>query len=236
MPGSQLRHSLHSSHSRSAVSAYAGGKRTMDHLEPVLELRRSRYAEPRHVAPADWERFERHVAEILAAFGMDLDTPERADAGPLPAGAVRRDRRLRGRRKAADRVPQRIDELAPRRDRRGADRVRGTLRAPCAPVHGRRPSRLRRRRADHRDLEADAARASLRAPVHGAGAPRRADRGRARRADRAARRRRPPDRLAPLHADARSRGALAHGDHALARRVRGRAAAERVSRRGSRTA
>ena len=47
----------------------------MDHLEPVLELRRSRYAEPRHVAPADWERFERHVAEILAAFGMDLATP-----------------------------------------------------------------------------------------------------------------------------------------------------------------
>jgi len=47
----------------------------MDHLEPVLELRRSRYAEPRHVAPADWERYERHVAEIFAAFGMDLDTP-----------------------------------------------------------------------------------------------------------------------------------------------------------------
>lgn len=47
----------------------------MDHLEPVLELRRSRYAEPRHVAPADWERYERHMAEIFTAFGMDLDTP-----------------------------------------------------------------------------------------------------------------------------------------------------------------
>jgi GTP cyclohydrolase IA len=47
----------------------------MDHLEPVLELRRSRYAEPRHVPPADWERYQRHVAEIFAAFGMDLDTP-----------------------------------------------------------------------------------------------------------------------------------------------------------------
>ena len=29
---------------------------------------------PRDVAPEQWERFERHVAEILAAFGMDLDT------------------------------------------------------------------------------------------------------------------------------------------------------------------
>src|SRR5436190_23257434 len=47
----------------------------MDHLEPVLELRRTRYAEPRHVALADWERYERHMAEIFAAFGMDLDTP-----------------------------------------------------------------------------------------------------------------------------------------------------------------
>ena len=47
----------------------------MDHLEPVLELRRSRYAEPRHVAPADWERYEQHVAEIFDAFGMDLETP-----------------------------------------------------------------------------------------------------------------------------------------------------------------
>ena len=47
----------------------------MDHLEPVLELRRSRYAEPRHVPAADWERFERHIAEIFEALGMDLDTP-----------------------------------------------------------------------------------------------------------------------------------------------------------------
>jgi GTP cyclohydrolase I len=44
-------------------------------LEPVFELRRGRYAEPRHIAPADWERYERHVAEIFAAMGMDLDTP-----------------------------------------------------------------------------------------------------------------------------------------------------------------
>jgi GTP cyclohydrolase I len=30
---------------------------------------------PRPIAPEDWRRFERHMAEILAAMGMDLDTP-----------------------------------------------------------------------------------------------------------------------------------------------------------------
>lgn len=30
---------------------------------------------PRSVSPGDWRRFEANVAEILAAFGMDLDTP-----------------------------------------------------------------------------------------------------------------------------------------------------------------
>jgi GTP cyclohydrolase IA len=31
-------------------------------------------AAPRAIDAADWRRFERHVAEIFAAFGMDLDT------------------------------------------------------------------------------------------------------------------------------------------------------------------
>ena len=31
--------------------------------------------EPREIAPRDWQRYERNLAEILAAFGMDLDTP-----------------------------------------------------------------------------------------------------------------------------------------------------------------
>ncbi len=44
-------------------------------LEPVLELRRGRYAEPRHIAPADWQRYEAYLAEIFEALGMDLDTP-----------------------------------------------------------------------------------------------------------------------------------------------------------------
>ena len=50
-------------------------------------------------------------------------------------------------------------------------------------------------------------------------------------ADRAARRRRAPRGVAPLHADARRRGALAHDHDLLARRVRGSRAAARVPAR-----
>lgn len=32
-------------------------------------------ARPRRVASEDWRRFEDNIAEILAAFGMDIDTP-----------------------------------------------------------------------------------------------------------------------------------------------------------------
>jgi GTP cyclohydrolase I len=39
------------------------------HEEAPLELA------PREVSPGDWRRFEAHVAEIFAAFGMPLDTP-----------------------------------------------------------------------------------------------------------------------------------------------------------------
>jgi GTP cyclohydrolase I len=34
---------------------------------------------PRRISDAEWERLERHAAEILAAFGMDLDTPGTRD-------------------------------------------------------------------------------------------------------------------------------------------------------------
>jgi GTP cyclohydrolase IA len=43
-------------------------------LEPVLQLRRGLYAEPRHIAPAEWERYERNIAEIFEAMGLALDT------------------------------------------------------------------------------------------------------------------------------------------------------------------
>ena len=45
-------------------------------MRNVVELAaREEHGEPRDIAPDQWERYERHVAEILAAFGMDLDTP-----------------------------------------------------------------------------------------------------------------------------------------------------------------
>lgn len=34
---------------------------------------------PRDLGDADWERYERHLGEILAALGMDLDTPGTRD-------------------------------------------------------------------------------------------------------------------------------------------------------------
>ena len=48
----------------------------------VIDLRASPpsgLAELRAVDPADWRRFEKHVAEIFTAFGMNLDTPGTRD-------------------------------------------------------------------------------------------------------------------------------------------------------------
>jgi GTP cyclohydrolase I len=42
----------------------------------VIELvARPEDAEPRDIAPADWQRYERYVGEILSALGMELNTP-----------------------------------------------------------------------------------------------------------------------------------------------------------------
>jgi len=42
----------------------------------VVELAlRWEEAEPREIAPADWQRWERYVGEILIGLGMDLDSP-----------------------------------------------------------------------------------------------------------------------------------------------------------------
>jgi GTP cyclohydrolase I len=46
--------------------------------ENVIELRTSQPPldlAPREIHPADWQRYEQSVAEIFAAFGMELDTP-----------------------------------------------------------------------------------------------------------------------------------------------------------------
>jgi len=41
----------------------------------IIELPRPEPHETRAIAPEEWARYEGHVAEILEAFGMDLDTP-----------------------------------------------------------------------------------------------------------------------------------------------------------------
>ena len=49
-------------------------------MRNVVELAtRWEEAEPRHIAPADWQRYERYVGEILSAFGMELNTPGTED-------------------------------------------------------------------------------------------------------------------------------------------------------------
>jgi GTP cyclohydrolase IA len=45
-------------------------------MSTVVELASREHPRPaRDIAPERWQRYERHLAEILAAFGMDLDTP-----------------------------------------------------------------------------------------------------------------------------------------------------------------
>jgi GTP cyclohydrolase I len=45
-------------------------------VSTVVELTpRAEEAEPREIAPADWQRYERYMGEIFAALGMDLATP-----------------------------------------------------------------------------------------------------------------------------------------------------------------
>ena len=45
----------------------------------IIELPRPEPHDTRAIAPDQWARYERHVAEILSAFGMDLDTPGTRD-------------------------------------------------------------------------------------------------------------------------------------------------------------
>jgi GTP cyclohydrolase I len=46
----------------------------------IVELpARWEHVAPRHISTPDFERFERHLAEILDALGMDLDTPGTRD-------------------------------------------------------------------------------------------------------------------------------------------------------------
>jgi GTP cyclohydrolase I len=46
-----------------------------EHVVVELRSHHPSAAGPREIDPADWRRFETNVAEIFAAFGMQLDTP-----------------------------------------------------------------------------------------------------------------------------------------------------------------
>lgn len=49
-------------------------------MRNVVELAaREQHHDPRDITPEQWNRYERHVAEILAALGMELDTPGTRD-------------------------------------------------------------------------------------------------------------------------------------------------------------
>ena len=141
---------------------------------------------PREIAPEDWQRFERHIGEILdrARHGSRHARHAR-DAAAVPAGAPT----TRPQATTATR------SCAPRSRASGRTAVDGAhsqiVEGPISffalcehhalPFHGVAHVAYVAGRRDHRDLEADPARAPLRAPLHGAGAARRADRRHARR-------------------------------------------------------
>ena len=182
----------------------------------------------RRISDADWLRYEGYMTEIFTAFGMELGTPgtERTPERFLQA-LFDATAGYEGDHKLLTTFPTecRCDAGLPAQPGdRGADLLLRAVRASRAALPRVRARRLRLARADHRDLEADPPRATVRAALHGARASRRADRRGARRADGAARGRRPSGGGAPLHANARRPGrALQDDDDRLARRLRRRA-------------
>lgn len=53
---------------------FASGVIDADELEDPEELALLEHVQPRSITPQQWERFEGHMAEIFAAFGMDVGT------------------------------------------------------------------------------------------------------------------------------------------------------------------
>ena len=193
---------------------------------------------PRHVAPEDWERFRSYVAEIFDAFGMDLDTPGTRET------PERFLRALFDATAGYDGDPKLLTAFPAESHgssgaRASSQIIEGPIAFQCLCEHHALPfygfahigyiagdqiigisklTRLvrlfaRRFTVQERLGEQIADRlVELVAPQ---------------------RRRRAPRGVAPLHADARRRGALAHDHDVLARRVRGPRAAARVPARSA---
>src|ERR1700730_16396024 len=175
------------------------------------------------------------LATLRGLRGRDLHGPRYGPqharhpphAGTLPPCLVRVDVGLRGGPEPSDRLPHRVPRrpgLPPEPGHRGAHQLLRPVRAPLAPVLRRRPCRLRPPREHHRHLQTDAAGASVRPPLYGAGAPGGRDRRHPRQGAGAARRRRPPLGDPPLHPDAgRQGGVVEDVDIVLAGQLRARA-------------
>ena len=156
--------------------------------ETVVELqagRTARCAPPRDRRRRTGTSYRGNMAEILdGARAAARDAGHAGHPRALPARALRRDAGYDGDPKLVTTFPTESDAAG---GQPFAQIVEGPIAfsALCEhhalPVPRPRARRLHRRRADHRHLEADPARPPLRAPLHRAGAARRADRRHARR-------------------------------------------------------
>ena len=187
-------------HSRSAASAYPHDRSTR---RSETTSTPSSSSSPRSEDAEPTARSRRPTGSATSATSArssprrhgSRDARDARDARPLPAGARRCDRAATtATRSSAPRSRASGDRLAaaPSQIVEGPIAFHALCEHHALPFHGVAHVAYIAGAADPRDLEADAARAPLRAAVHGAGAARRADRRHARRAGRAARRRRAP--------------------------------------------
>ena len=169
-------------------------------------------------------RTRAYVGEILTALGMDLAAPGTCETPRRFLQALRDatagydgDPKLRTAFPASGRPTSTARTARSSRARLSSTRCASTtrFRSTVSRTSGTSPGR------DHRDLEADAASPPLCAPLHRAGARGGADRGHARRARPAARRRRSARGDTPVHRKcAASRRTVTYCDNLLARPVR----------------